>query len=195
MSSPKKCFVAFVMLMGAAGCGSADGQGAGPSALAQVADGGAATTPSPLAGSAASNECSSYGEAKPGLCSGYFCGVTEAQVAAAMPADSVCPDPTYLCEGTLLTAVAKCARSTIIANLGSPIEPLKPKMEACVFADATIKDTVSAECVGCYLTAATCAATNCLVPCLSDGPSCDQCRAKFNCEKPVFECAKIPSPL
>jgi len=204
MSFQKKSLLAFAMLMGSVGCGSDDGQSAASSPLAQLVDAAVSApvgadsgslTKSPLSGTTASAQCNSYAEGAPGMCSGYYCGVTQSQVTDAMPADSICPDPTYLCEGTLIKAVAKCARSTIIANLGSPIDPLKPKMEECVFADATIKQTVSPACVGCYLTAAACAATNCLVPCLSDGPSCDQCRQKNNCEKPVFECAKIPSPL
>lgn len=207
MSMMKKSCLAFAMLFGAMGCANDDGLESSASALPQLVDAGAvtqtaptaadggATTVSPFAGSAAASQCMSYTQAKPGMCSGYFCGLTESQVTAAMPADSICPDPKLLCEGTLLTAVAKCARSTIIANLGSPIDPLKPKMEECVFADATVKDKVSKQCVGCYLSAAACAATNCLVPCLSDSPACDQCRAKNNCEKPVFECAKLPSPL
>lgn len=203
MSFLKKSCLLFAVL--AMGCASDDGAAAESAPLAQLddpqvatpesgSDGGTALV-SPFAGSAAENQCLSYTAAKPGMCMGYFCGATESQLAAAIPADSLCPDPKLLCNGGLLTAVAKCARSTIIANLGSPIDPLKPKMEECVFADPTVKDLVSKQCVGCYLNAAACAATNCLVPCLSDSPACDQCRAKNNCEKPVFECAKLPSPL
>ena len=42
-----------------------------------------------------------------------------------MPASSICPHPTELCQGTLSGAVAACTRTTVIANLGKPVDPLR----------------------------------------------------------------------
>lgn len=205
MSFSKRVFVTFVASMIAAACSSDDGvdvtsevlaQQAGKAAVADaglVGDGG--TFVSPLSGTATTGKCLSYSKGDAGMCSGYFCGVTEAQLTAAMPTDSVCPLPTEVCQGAITAAVAQCTRSTVIANLGKPVDPLKPQIQECFYKNEALKAKVSTSCLGCYLNVATCAASHCLVECLSDSPACDTCRKKNNCDAPIFECAKLPSPL
>lgn len=201
MSISKRVFFAFVASMIAGACSGDEGldTASAPQAQVVVADGGVigdgGTFVSPLSGTAASAKCLSYTKPDAGACAGYFCGVNEEKLKAAIPADSVCPLPSEICQGTLTGAVAACTRTAVIANLGKPVDPLKPQIQECVYQNAALKEKVSTTCLGCYLNVAACAAANCLVECLSDSPNCDACRKKNNCDAPVFGCANLPSPL
>jgi len=151
-----------------------------------------------VSGTATKAACLSYSEGEPdsGMCNGYYCGVTEAQIAQSIPANPVCGlSAGDLCKGTLTDAVAGCTRQVVVAHLGEPIEPLRPLIHDCVFEDAAIKAKVNEGCLGCFLNVAICAASNCLVECLADSPNCDSCRRKANCEQPVFGCGGLPDPL
>lgn len=151
-----------------------------------------------VAGSATKNKCTSYTKASGSMCGGYFCGVTEEQIAAEVPADTLCGDmaATGACDNKLPTALAKCARDI---KSGSPLssnDELKPMIQACVFKDADLKANTPQPCMDCFLTAATCAGDNCLVECLTgDSKDCDACRAKNKCDSTVFTCANLPSPF
>ncbi|MET0343695.1 MAG: hypothetical protein ABW252_21965 [Polyangiales bacterium] len=166
--------------------------------LAQLADAGAAAPTSPLSGTQAASQCMSYTQASAdaGTCAGYYCGVTEAEIAAALPADSLCPHAAELCSGTISGAVRKCTTTIVIANLGQPVEPLVPQIRECIAQDPDLKAAgIGAACLDCYVPAATCAAANCLLDCVTPTPACDACRAKNKCDVPVFGCANTPSPF
>jgi len=150
---------------------------------------------STIAGSATKAKCSSYGEPKNGMCGSYYCGVTQEQIMSELPADTLCPDPVRVCDGGLVKAVGDCARSTKAANLTATNAQLKPKVQACVQKNPEFAD-LQVECIGCFLDVALCAGDKCLLECLvGDSAGCDSCRMKNNCEKPVFSCAKLPSPF
>lgn len=158
----------------------------------------AGTPPAPttqIRGSATKAMCSSVGAPSGGQCGSYYCGVKQADIAASLAADSLCPDVAAICEGRLVGALTNCTRSTVIANLGTAVDTLTPKIETCVYQDAEFKQKVSSACLGCFMKAATCAVNKCLTQCLSDGPACDSCRQKNNCDQPVFDCAKLPNPF
>ena len=203
---------ALLLLASFAGCSSDEARASSSDVLAQestaidagttpAADAGA--TPAAdagaglLSGSTAAAQCTYLSRSAPdsGMCNGYFCGVTEAQVAAAMPADSLCGNPADTCQGTLVDRVAACTRNIVIANLGTPAAQLRPQIEACVYSDEQIKATVASACLGCFLDSAGCVVDNCLMDCVVDGPACDSCRLRSNCIQPVFGCAKVPNPL
>ena len=199
MSFPRRVLLAFVTSMIAAACSHEEGPDYASDSLSQVAQVDAGVTDaaavSVVTGTATTGKCFSYTKADAGMCAGYFCGVNEAQLTASMPTSSICPLPSEICQGTLSGAVAACTRTIVIANLGKPVDPLKPQIQECVYKDANLKEKVSPTCLGCYLTVASCAASQCLVECLSDSPNCDTCRKKNNCDVPVFGCAQIPSPF
>lgn len=176
-----------------AGKDASTGTDAGKDASTSTDAGKPAT--STIAGSATKNKCSSYGAAKSGMCGSYYCGVTEAQIMSELPADTLCPDPTRICDATLVKVVGDCARNTKALNLGLANAQLKPKVEACVLKNPTFAD-LSTSCIGCFLDVALCAGDKCLLECLTgDSAGCDSCRAKNNCDKPVFSCAKLPNPF
>ena len=153
--------------------------------------------PGPLSGSTAAAQCTYLSRSAPdsGMCNGYYCGVSEAQIAAAMPADSLCGNPADTCQGTLVDRVSACTRDIVIANLGTPSAQLRSQIEACVYSDAPTKEKVAPACLGCFLDSAGCVVDNCLMDCVVDGPACDSCRLRSNCIQPVFGCAKVPNPL
>lgn len=186
------------------GCSSADDARASQSdTLAQetAADAGASAAPAdggaagPLSGSAAKAGCSYFSRSDGGTCNGYYCGVTEAEIAAAMPADSVCGNPASTCSGSLVDRLSTCTRDIVIANLGTPGAQLRSQIEECVFSDAETKATVKPACLGCFLDSAVCVVDKCLFECSTEGAGCDTCRKQNNCVQPTFGCAQIPNPL
>jgi hypothetical protein len=160
-------------------------------------DAGGTTTPKPsvIAGTAVKNKCSSVGKPTGNMCGSYYCGVDESQISAELVSDSLCGNVKAVCEGRLVDVVAGCARSKLIANLGMSFEAIRPKVQECVYKDAEFKELVPATCLGCFLDAAVCAGNKCLAECLGDGPNCDACRQKNNCDQAVFTCAKLPNPF
>ena len=201
---PSVC--ALLLLASFAGCSSGDEARVSSSdVLAQEStaiDAGSATPaadagPNPLSGSTAAAQCTYLSRSAPdsGMCNGYYCGVTEAQIAAAMPSDSVCGNPADTCQGTLVDQVTACTRDIVIANLGTPAAQLRSQIEACVYRNAQTKERVAPACLGCFLDSAGCVVDNCLMDCVVDGAACDSCRLRSNCIQPVFGCAKVPSPI
>jgi len=160
-------------------------------------DAGGESTPKPsiVAGTALKSKCSSVAKPASNMCGSYYCGVGESQVAAELASDSLCNNVKAVCEGRLVSVVASCARSTLIANLGMSFDAIRPKVQDCVYKDAEFKQLVPAACMSCFLDAAVCAGNKCLAECLSDGPGCDACRQKNNCDQAVFSCAKLPNPF
>jgi len=151
-------------------------------------------------GSATKAMCSSYGKASGTMCAGYFCGVTQEQIAAEMPKDNICGENAVAgaCDNKLPMALGKCAREvkSAIENLGATNDALRPKVRDCVFKDAEIKMKTPLPCMDCFLDAALCAGDNCLVECLAgDSKGCDTCRAKNKCDATVFTCAGLISPF
>ena len=161
---------------------------------------GGMTTPvvKVVGGSATKNMCLSYTKPMGDKCGGYFCGVTQDQIAAEMPADTLCGASAAegACNNKLPTLLASCARDI---KSGSPLasnDELKPMIQACVFKDADIKAKTPQPCMDCFLTAATCAGDKCLVECLTgDSKECDACRATNKCDTTVFTCANVVSPF
>lgn len=164
-------------------------------------DAGTGTMTSNITGSATRAKCSSYGEPSGGMCAGYFCGVTEADIAAALESkpSTVCPAATgeSVCSGDLTTYVGDCARTEKLRNLLLSDEELRPKVQECVYKkdEALRKDTPPA-CISCFLDAAQCASANCLDACIGgNNAPCDACRQEHNCNEPVMKCAELPSPF
>lgn len=200
MSVRSSSIHALLCLTALMGCSSGDeGQAGSAAALAQettAIDAGTAA-PGPLSGSAAANSCSYFSKPDAGAntCTGYYCGVTEAKIAAAMPANSVCGDPHGTCTGELTDKLSTCTRNVVIANLGQPGASLRGKIEDCMYADAVTKANVKPACLGCFIDSAICIVDNCLMECSSEGPGCDTCRKEKKCVQGVFSCAGLPSPL
>lgn len=159
--------------------------------------GGGTTTPKPstIAGTAVKSKCSSVAKPANNMCGSYYCGVDRSAIEAELSSDSLCADVGAVCDGRLVSVVASCARSTLIANLGQTFEAIRPKVQECVYKDAEFKELVPETCLGCFLDAAVCAGNKCLAECLADGPGCDVCRQKNNCDQAVFSCAKLPNPF
>lgn len=132
-------------------------------------------------------------------CAGYYCGVSEADIAANLiPGSGPCSDQsaTRVCAGQLSTTTASCARSVKSnpLNLADDDAALRAKMEACIFEDADLQANVSSACVSCFLDAAQCASDNCLGACLAgDSPECDGCRLDNGCNQTVPPCGGLPN--
>ena len=96
-------------------------------------DAGTTTEPKPnvIAGTALKNKCSSVGKPTGNMCGSYYCGVNESQISAELSSDSLCGNVKAVCEGRLVSVVATCARSTLIANLGMSFEAIRPKVQDC----------------------------------------------------------------
>lgn len=180
---------------GAAGAAGADASGGAAGATGEPPTGTTGPNPALVAGTGTS--CASYTMPAGGKCGSYFCGVDLPTLTMASDPTAVCGNhPELTCDGTLVVAVGTCARQVKSENLLDGNDALRPKIQACVFEDATIMQKVAPECVACYVSAAICAGDNCLTQCLAgDSPGCDTCRKQNSCEAPLFECGGLPSPF
>jgi hypothetical protein len=182
------------------GDNSGDGDGDGDGDNTGDGDGdGDGTGESNVAGTAESAQCTSFVAATDSACYGYYCGVTEATIAAELSSSRKCQIPAdMLCAGTVPQKVATCARSVKSnpANIFASDEEIRQETQDCVFEDAAIKAVASEDCMGCYLDGAQCASDNCLTQCLTgDSADCDACRMENNCNQPVPGCGGLPTPF
>jgi len=194
---------ALLVLNAASACGdstTADNDEATPDTTADsgMKSGGAAAPSggdSPLAGTG--DSCQSYTEATDGMCAGWFCGVSEAELMAAVDPSAKCGgNVPLLCAGDVPIAVGVCARRLKAENFNATNDELRPLVRDCVYEDAKIKEAVPEDCLNCTIDAAACAADNCLVQCLAgDSPMCDTCRRGAGCDQSVFSCGGIPATI
>lgn len=163
-----------------------------------------APMPELVAGTAGPASCYSYTRPANGMCGSHCCGVDQATLEKALDPNGACGannnagGVAQVCDGGLVIVVGDCARTikSQPQNLFSDNETLKPLVAQCVYEDPQFTDTLSMECLGCFLDVALCAGNLCLPQCLSGNtPECDQCRKDNNCEQPLFPCAGLPNPL
>jgi hypothetical protein len=149
----------------------------------------------PVAGTAEPAGCYSYTTPSDGMCGSHYCGVTEAQLRAEIPEDSVCGDPEFACTGNLVTVAGACARR-IKGNMPfASNEALRPSIVSCVNEDPEIAQRVSSGCLDCFLDALDCISQACLTDCLNgDSPQCDRCGRNAGCFDPVYSCGGLPDP-
>jgi hypothetical protein len=152
--------------------------------------------PELVLGTAIEAGCSSSQAPAGGMCGGYYCGVDEATVTAAIDPDAKCGgDPAMACSGSLTTAVAVCAREVKSAMPFASNDALRPMIQTCVYEDDEF-EAVPDDCLGCFLDVAACASDHCLFQCLAgDSEECDQCQLDNGCTLPVFTCGGLPSPF
>jgi len=149
----------------------------------------------PVAGTAGPAGCYSYTTPSNGMCGSHYCGVTEAQLRAEIPANSVCGDPEFACTGNLVRVSGACARRVKGNMPFASNESLRPAIVSCVNEDREIAERVSAGCMSCFLDALDCVSQACLVECLNgDSPQCDRCGQNAGCFDPVFSCGDLPNP-
>lgn len=146
--------------------------------------------------------CSSYTAAAGNSCSGYYCSVTAADLAAELqPGTGPCSnlEPDRVCGGRLTQLTGACARSTKSNPLNAfdTDAQLRVKIRECIYEDPDFDEqTVPVECTECFLDAAQCASDFCLTTCLAgDSPECDACRLENDCNQPVPTCGGLPSPF
>jgi hypothetical protein len=161
-----------------------------------VEDAGVDPRAAAVVGTATESKCTSTQAPANGMCGGYYCGVDEATLSMAIDPDGLCGnDPALTCTGELVGALGTCARNSKGAMPSASDDELRPMIEACVREDGRF-DSVSADCLGCFLDATACASEHCLVECLSgDSPACDRCQLENGCTRPVFACGGLPDPL
>jgi hypothetical protein len=159
-------------------------------------DGGVDPRAEAVVGTATRAECTSTQAPADGMCGGYYCGVDEATLTAAIDPDALCGgDPALTCTGELVGVLGTCARNAKGAMPAATDDELRPMIEACVYEDARFEG-VTTECLGCFLDATACASEHCLVECLSgDSPACDRCQNENDCTQPVFACGGLPNPF
>jgi hypothetical protein len=177
--------------------------GTGSSGGGAAADGGSSAPPvSPVSikGTAATAGCYTYTAASGDKCAGIYCGVTEAQLAAAIVTPRVgrCPNTTaaMVCKGLVVKQVGLCARRERTNDPVASNEILRPRIQACVYENKEIDPAVTTpDCLGCSLDSAQCSGDNCLIECLTgDSPQCDMCRQRAGCNDPVPGCTGLPDP-
>jgi hypothetical protein len=141
--------------------------------------------------------CHSYSAVDGDMCQGWYCGVTEKQLADAIDPKAKCGgNVPFLCSGKVTTKVGECARKEKLAHLDKTDEELKPIVRDCVYEDQEIKDAVPENCLDCTLDVAACAAEHCISQCLGgDSEGCDNCRLQNKCDQSVFACGELPPPI
>jgi hypothetical protein len=159
------------------------------------------TPPAPgtsaISGSATRAQCTSYRGTSYPFCGGYFCGVTEEQIAAALPAQTPCGSSaaTLACDNTLQSTVARCAREARSSDVLASTPELRPLIESCALKNGALSATPAA-CLSCYVRASECDADHCLLECLTgDSRNCEACRAKNSCNTAALTCAGLPNPF
>jgi hypothetical protein len=149
----------------------------------------------PVAGTSGPAGCYSYTAPSDGMCGGHYCGITEEQLRAEMPDDSVCGDPEFACSGNLVSVSGACARQVKGNMPFASNDALRPAIVSCVNEDAEIAERVPSACLTCFLDALDCVSQACLVECLNgDSPQCDRCAQNAGCFDPVFTCGGLPNP-
>lgn len=150
-----------------------------------------------VAGTASTANCKSYTQQTATSCYGYYCGVDEATLAAEFSPTRKCDYPVEdACAGLLSQKVGACARMVKSQNPIISEADHRKQTVNCVYGDQHLKDTVSMDCLDCYVDAAMCASKHCTLQCLAgDSDACDECRMKNNCNQPVPACAELPSPF
>lgn len=184
---------------GAGGKGGTGGKGGagGTGGAGGSIDEDAGPPSSELEGTVQSANCQSFTEMSGDKCQGWYCGVTEAQLEAAVNPKARCGgDVGLLCRGTVTTKVGECAREEKLADPAATNDVLRPRVRECAYEDDEIKEKVPEDCLDCIIEVAACAADNCLGACLTgDSTGCDTCRINNNCDPEVFRCGQIPSPF
>jgi hypothetical protein len=173
--------------------GSGGGGSGGAGGKPVSSNGGSSS--SKLAGTG--DSCQSYTEAKDGMCAGWFCGVSEDELMAAVDPKANCGgNVPLLCAGEVVKKVGICARRLKGENFNKTNDELRPLVRDCVYEDAEVKAAVPESCLNCTIDAAACAADHCLAQCLAgDSPLCDTCRRDNGCDQGVFECGGLPAPI
>jgi hypothetical protein len=143
------------------------------------------------------DNCSSYKPAEGDKCAGWFCGVSEAELTAAVDPKAICGgNVPLLCKGSVVEKVGVCARRLKAENFTATNDVLRPLVRDCVYEDADIKAAVPENCLDCTINAAACAADNCLAQCIGgDSATCDTCRRTAKCDQSVFDCGGLPPPI
>lgn len=186
--------MAILSAMLAFSCGG--GSDAQTSATSAAGSSGHKTSSSSkLAGTGES--CQSFTPPADGKCHGWFCGVTEDELMAAVDPHAKCgSNVPLLCQGAVVMKVSECSRKVKSANLSKKNDALRPLVRDCVFEDESIKAAVPEDCLYCSIDAGACAADHCFAQCRSgDNPGCDACRRSFGCDQAVFECGGLPAPI
>ncbi|MDB4987630.1 MAG: hypothetical protein JWN04_2808, partial [Myxococcaceae bacterium] len=130
-------------------------------------------------------------------CAGFYCGITETELAAALDSP-VCPTITaaLLCDGTFGRVTSSCAREVTAANLLDTNEQLRPKIFACIAKAIPSASTWPPGCRACALDGVECGSEKCSIQCAAgDGPGCDRCRVESGCNAAAYDCAQLPNPL
>jgi hypothetical protein len=143
------------------------------------------------------DKCQSYTAVEGDKCQGWYCGVTEQELKAAVDPKAKCGgNVELLCKGNVTIKVGECARQEKLADVTASNDVLRPRIRDCVYADTEIKDAVPEDCLNCTIDVAACAADKCLGPCLGgDSTGCDNCRLQNKCDQKVFACGGLPAPI
>lgn len=146
--------------------------------------------------------CNSFTERAATTCGSYYCNVDEATLTAALEPSGVCGTDqgnaggAFVCGARPVTVVGACAREVKSANVFASNEELRPLIRDCAFEDPEMAASVTEPCLDCFIDVAACASDNCLFACLAgDSQGCDDCRARNNCERPLFSCSGLPDPF
>lgn len=172
-------------------------------------DGGTGSTPPAMSKIKGTGlKCASNAKPTGEMCGGFYCNVTEEDIAAELSTESACKfTAEEICGGKLSTYVGDCARSVKTEDTAAALfqgrapktdEQLRPLVRDCVYKkDAKLSESAPEQgCLSCFLDAAACASKHCVDLCLTgDNPRCDQCRMENKCNQMAPSCAGLPSPF
>jgi hypothetical protein len=144
--------------------------------------------------------CRSYTQPSASTCGSFYCGLTQAQLAAKLSPFASCNQPAaFTCTGSLLRAADMCGRQVRSQpeHFSETPEQLRPRIGACIKAQPALQGVaVGNSCMNCYTAYQACSINNCLLECLvGDNPDCDTCQSKKGCFAALSSCAGLPNPF
>jgi len=156
----------------------------------------AAAPPESIAGSTIAAGCAADTPRSGEMCGGYYCGVSEATLRAAIDPASTCGGSiTYACDGAIVRIIGACTRSAKSQMPTAPEPELRTAILECANQDEDVQQ-IAPDCISCFVDVAVCASNECLAACLAgDSPGCDACQREKKCQQPVFACSGLPNPL
>ncbi len=148
-----------------------------------------------IAGSLVRANCGSATPRKGDHCGGFYCGVTEGDLARELNTD--CTTPQILCEPEVTKAGFACTEDVVVSDPFASDEKIQEAIFDCLVKKRPEVADTPVVCQACSLPMLRCTIANCVAQCSAGAmsPACDKCRIDSGCSAALYACTGQPSPL
>lgn len=127
-------------------------------------------------------------------CVGVYADLTQTSFTSKLATDGKCiaaSDATAVCTKDVTKTTAQCG-----ASCYATAEKTDAAQDACTSSCISGSITLSADCLGCYLTDVACSRKHCLLMCgtAPTSAACATCRQENGCADTFYSCSGLPLP-